>query len=129
MTKTLTGLWHGLYSYPRFLKPVFFTATVISPGISFWGLTREAMEERNGAALLREASISGSRAGQEVHFRKTYDPATGLSHSVDYAGQLSPDDTEVEGEWSIPGAWSGRFLMIRSPGMTEAQLRTVYERA
>ena len=36
--------------------------------------------------------------------------------------------TEIKGTWRIPGYWSGKFLMIRSPGKVAAVTRKVAER-
>jgi hypothetical protein len=41
---------------------------------------------------------------------------------------LSGDGTEIEGQWKVSRNWSGKFLMIRSSGKTEAVDRKVFER-
>jgi len=46
---------------------------------------------------------------------------------VGYAGALNEDATEIQGRWSIPGVWSGKFLMIRPEGARAALLREVFE--
>ena len=52
-----------------------------------------------------------------------------LLNSVLYAGRLSADRTEIEGAWTIPGIWSGRFLMMRGEKAEEAELRRAWEEA
>lgn len=128
-TESLTGVWHGLYSYQTHLEPVYFVATLIDGGASLTGMTHEAAVGQAGTPLTVFASIAGSRSGSAVDFLKSYDGSGGFAHAVSYAGQLSADGNEIEGHWSIPGDWSGRFLMIRNTGVTERSVREVYERA
>jgi hypothetical protein len=129
MHKSLTGIWHGLYSYPRFLEPVYFVATLISQSNSVFGTTHEAIDGRSGAPLQLFASIEGTRTDTTISFNKRYDGTNNWSHIVDYQGMLSADADEIEGEWSIAGNWSGRFLMMRKPGATEVAVRGAYEKA
>lgn len=126
--QSLTGIWNGLYSYPKHLEPVFFVATLIAHGGRFSGTTHEAPIGRNGAPLTLFAIIDGELAGHQVNFKKTYDGSGGWSHSVMYSGDLSADRNEIEGEWTFPSQWSGRFLMIRGTGADESIIRTAYEK-
>jgi hypothetical protein len=125
---SLTGVWHGLYSYPRDLQPIYFVATLIDHGRAFSGATHEAERGEDGFPLTLFAMVDGGRIGQEIHFTKTYDGSGGWSHTVTYEGRLDEPGLEIEGTWSIPpsehgpGA-SGRFLMIRSSGASEAVAR------
>jgi hypothetical protein len=128
MAQNLTGIWHGLYSYPRFEQPVYFVATLISFANSFSGTTHEAVEGRSGAPLQLFASLEGVRDGTTVTFTKRYDGSHGWTHKVEYEGDLSADALEIEGTWSIPCDWTGRFLMIRNPGATEKAVRNVFEK-
>lgn len=129
MQKTLTGIWHGLYSYPRFLEPVYFVATLISHGDSFSGSTHEAVNGERGAPLQLFASIEGTGEGTAISFTKRYDGSNEWHHAVSYEGMLSTDGLEIDGEWNIAGDWSGRFLMIRNPGATETVIRRAFEKA
>ncbi len=124
---TMTGLWHGLYSYPARLRPVFFVATLISHGSGFSGRTQEAAVGAEGAPLALGAAVAGRATGGTVEFTKTYEGA--WQHAVRYAGRLSADRTEIEGAWTIPGVWSGRFLMMRGEKAEEAELRRAWEEA
>lgn len=126
---TLTGVWHGLYSYPRYLRPVYFVASLLSSGQSFSGTTHEAIAGRHGAPLTCFATISGLCSELNVEFHKTYDGTNGYKHGVDYGGTLDGEGNEIEGTWTIPGNWTGKFLMIRKPSMTEVRIRKVFERA
>jgi hypothetical protein len=125
--KKLTGIWHGLYSYPRFYEPVYFVATLIAFGDTFSGTTHEAAEGRAGAPLKSFAQLEGNLTGQAISFVKTYDGSAGRNHAINYEGTLSGDGMEIEGTWQIPHQWSGRFLMIRNAGATEQVVRKVYE--
>src|SRR5262249_16640843 len=75
------------------------------------------------------AILLGTRQHSTVTFVKTYDGANPQYGTVAYQGTLSPDGTEIEGRWTVPGNWSGKFLMIRSAGQAEAVARKVFERA
>jgi hypothetical protein len=124
----LTGIWHGLYSYPSYLEPVYFVATLISFGTNVSGTTHEATEGRTGAPLQLFAFVEGSIADFAVAFQKRYDGSGGWKHVVGYDGTLSADGTEIEGQWSIPGNWSGPFLMIRGRAVTEKTIRKEFEK-
>jgi hypothetical protein len=127
----LTGVWHGLYSYDHANAPVYFVATLLAGPGWISGSSHEAINETVGQALTLFAALEGNITGSSVHFTKTYDGTGGWSHSVPYIGTLSPDSLEIEGTWEIkaPGyiTATGRFLMIRSPGASEAIVRQVYE--
>ena len=124
---SMTGLWHGLYSYPARLRPVFFVATLISHGSGFSGRTQEAAVGANGTPVSLGAVLAGQTTGGLVEFTKTYEG--GWQHAVLYAGRLSADRLEIEGAWRIPGVWSGRFLMRRGEEAEEAELRRASEEA
>jgi hypothetical protein len=126
---SLTGIWHGLYSYPSYLEPVYFVATLISFGDSFSGTTHEAIEGRRSARLQVFASVDGSLSGNSVSFTKQYDGTANWTHAVNYDGTLSADRSEIEGRWTIGGEWSGPFLMIRGTKASESVVRKVFEKA
>jgi hypothetical protein len=41
---------------------------------------------------------------------------------------LNADATEIEGTWTVPDTWSGKFLMIRSTGITQNATKNVTEK-
>ncbi|MGR4864793.1 hypothetical protein [Caulobacter sp. LARHSG274] len=123
----LTGIWQGLYSYPRRLKPVTFTATLIESGAWLSGSVHETAQDQWGDWLEVCATLLGKRAERTVGFTKTYDGENGWNHSVVYDGVLSNDATEIEGRWSTP-EWSGRFLMIRPEGRRVRALNAIFAR-
>ena len=124
---SLTGVWNGLYSYPRALKPVSFTAILIETGTSFSGTTHEKDNSGGTVGAMLYATLSGQRQGFAVSFLKSYDGTEGWTHSVEYEGQLSGDGTEIEGRWRVPGVWSGKFLMVRAGDAQRTLERKVLE--
>jgi hypothetical protein len=122
----LTGVWHGLYSYPAYREPVYFVATLIQSGNHLSGTTHEQEKGESGAPLALFAMIDGSRTGAEVEFIKQYDGSGGWAHGVIYAGHLYGEGDEIEGEWLIPGDMKGRFMMMRSTGATESITRKAF---
>jgi hypothetical protein len=126
---SLTGVWDGRYAYPRLLEPVPFQAVLLEFGATLTGSIWEICETGAERGRRLDASVEGRREGRAVSFIKRYDGAGGRSHAIAYAGELSADGTEIEGVWTIPGAWSGWFLMIRPPGSEAAVERKATERA
>ena len=106
----LTGVWNGLYSYADG-RSVTFVATLIEHGGTLSGGTHEPCAF--GRVRTLYATLTGRRQGNAVAFRKTYDAAVPGYHVVDYTGMLNAEATEIEGRWTIAGAWSGKFMMIR----------------
>ncbi len=123
----LTGIWHGLYSYPYGRPPVSFVATLIEAGRTVSGTTHEPCDREDSPGEMLFATLLGRRRGSMVAFLKTYDSANPNYSRVIYEGTLSADGTEIEGRWILPGS-SGKFLMIRSAGKEEAVEREAFER-
>jgi hypothetical protein len=131
---SLTGIWHGLYTYASQPEPVYFVATLIQSGSLLMGTTHESAEGRSGAPLTLFAGIDGRIDQDIVTFTKTYDGSHGWEHQVSYEGLLNPERTEIEGNWRITPSETqmgarGRFLMIRSSGASEAAVRRAFARA
>ncbi len=122
----LTGVWHGLYSYPVFRDPVYFVATLIQSGAHLSGTTHEQEKGESGAPLALFAMVEGGREGSRIAFVKQYDGAGGWQHAVLYQGVLDAEGDEIEGQWLIPGEMTGKFLMMRSPGATEGLARKAF---
>ena len=127
--QSLTGIWHGIYSYPIARAPVSFVATLIETASAVSGTTHEPCTIGGGPNEILYATLLGSRQDSAVAFVKSYDGANPHYGTVAYEGTLSSDGTEIEGRWIVAGNWSGKFLMIRPAGKTEALARTVFERA
>lgn len=128
--ENLTGVWQGLFTYPRVLRAGNFSATLIETASHLSGSTSEVWTTggpRAGETVL--AMLAGSRSGMSVHFTKTYEGPLRPNHSVEYEGTLTEDFLEIEGRWFIPGSWAGRFLMIRSGGRPVEAAREAFERA
>jgi hypothetical protein len=127
--QNLTGVWHGLYSYPIGRAPVSFVATLIEAGSTVSGTTHEQCDVGGLPNETLYATLLGRRQDSVVAFLKTYDGANPHYRRVAYEGRLSADGTEIEGRWIVPGSWSGKFLMIRSAGKEESASRKAFERA
>jgi hypothetical protein len=130
-TANLTGTWHDQYSYPYFLQPVFFVATLLESAGRIDGTIGEP---RRGTSEMLYAVIAGGRSGSAVTFLKTYQNAPLGYGVVNYGGTLNAAHTEIEGSWQIPRkwlgsfrSWSGKFLMIRDSGVEESVAREVTE--
>ena len=117
----LSGVWHGIFSYPRSLPPAEFVATLMEHDGALSGETEET--DSDGRRLT--ALLHGQRTGSSVNFVKTYDDRH--THPVHYAGTLDPEATEIAGTWRIAGSWSGAFVMVRPAGKTEEVERKVAE--
>ena len=118
---SLTGMWRGLFSYPRLLEPNPFVAILLQSGAGLSGTTHEPCQIGPGLGGVLYATLAGTRDGAAVSFVKTYDGRGGWTHAVNYKGRLNADGNEIEGRWHVPGVWSGRFLMLRA-GSEEAAL-------
>ncbi len=124
---SVTGVWNGLFTYPDGVDPGHFVATLLEFGGSLSGTTHEPNLWNADITLF--ATLNGSRVEDSVRFVKTYDGSGGWSHAVDYEGRLSGDRSEIEGVWTIPGQWSGRFLMIRAGRAVTAERREAFAKA
>ncbi|WP_375404682.1 hypothetical protein [uncultured Sphingomonas sp.] len=114
----LSGEWRGIFNYPAAQPPTEFTATLHDAGGTLSGHTVEP-GLRGGTVTAR---IDGRRTGQAVTFNKLYDDERdGDYDTVAYRGAVDADGTEIAGRWTIPGAWSGTFIMVREHGI-EAEI-------
>ena len=125
---SLTGVWLGLFTYPRAIKAGNFSATLLETVTRLTGSTSEIWPRAPRAGETVLATILGSRNGLEVRFTKTYEGPEKPNHSVEYDGMVTSDLSEIEGRWWIPGNWAGRFLMIRSGGRAVEAAREEFER-
>jgi len=122
----LTGLWNGQFSYPTLLPPEFFTATLLETPDWLSGSIHEVHKAGRSAGKPLYATLIGSRNGRQISFVKTYESES-RRHSIKYAGALSSDGCEIAGEWTIPGHWSGAFLMIRASAGAISKTRRISE--
>lgn len=121
----LSGQWSGVFNYPSLYPPNTFEATIRDAGGLVTGLIIQPREFFEGAGPPQQAVIEGSRTGSTLSFIKIYDD---LSRATPhYRGTIQPGGDEIEGEWTIPGDWSGTFLMIRGSRAGEAIERRISE--
>lgn len=112
----LSGLWRGLFSYPRKKPPVHFEASLRDTDGWLVGTTCETGTVGEAAGLTISATLQGRRMARRVTFLKIYDGQFRRYDSVHYEGTVNVDGSEIEGRWMIFGNWSGTFLMVRSAG-------------
>jgi hypothetical protein len=125
--RNLTGVWNGLFTY-RDGRSTSFVATLIESGGSLSGTTHEPSATGAPGAMLF-ATLVGARSDAAVTFTKTYDkPDLFHRSAIRYEGALNGENTEIEGRWTIMRFWSGKFLMVRSPGQQMKAERKAYER-
>ena len=110
----LTGSWNGLYSYPSAREPVPFTAVLAENDSWLSGSTEETATAGKVCGQAIAATLLGHRSGNSVTFLKTYDDLPDRYDTVHYAGNVNQEGSEIEGRWTVPGSWSGKFLMIRA---------------
>jgi hypothetical protein len=122
----LSGQWSGIYSYPSLYPPNTFEATIRDSGGLLIGEISQPGEFFEPPGTIQHAVIEGNREGSTLAFIKIYDDlARPTPH---YQGTIQPGGDEIEGEWTIPGNWSGTFLMIRGAKASAAIERKVSEK-
>jgi hypothetical protein len=102
-----------------------FTAVILEIGSLITGTIHEQPVDGKLAGQVLNATLDGEHLADTVRFQKTYDPGQGMhAKAIRYEGLLTPDATEIEGRWTLPGNWSGKFLMIRSgAGLASAEAK------
>jgi hypothetical protein len=110
----LSGVWKGIFQYPRALPPGHFDAELRDRLGAILGETFEFGDTRHDKGASLHAFIEGHRNGSAISFVKRYDAVTRSNTPVFYAGTVDDSGDEISGTWDIPGQWSGTFLMIRS---------------
>lgn len=91
------------------------------------GFTQETGTAGDARGLTISATLQGRRTGHSVTFLKLYTGSHRGYDSVHYAGAVNADGTEIAGRWTVPGSWSGTFVMTRSAGSAAARTREVAE--
>ena len=122
----LSGVWSGVYRFPRLRPPVNFSATLNHAGEWLSGGIKEKALV-GGAPTVLTATVMGRCGGSEVTFMKTYDHPVAGFDAVSYRGSVDASGSEISGVWSIPGNWSGTFTMIRASGTEKAVERKIAE--
>ncbi|HEU4650901.1 MAG TPA: hypothetical protein VFS49_05755 [Croceibacterium sp.] len=121
----LTGEWSGIYSYPALFPPNTFEASIRDLGGRITGVIRQPREVIEPPGIPQHAVIEGSRSGSTVRWVKIYDD---LSRATPhYHGTIQHGGDEIEGEWHIPGNWSGTFMMMRRRKAEAGETRKVSE--
>jgi hypothetical protein len=121
----LSGRWSGIFSYPALLPPNSFEATIRDVGGAITGVIVQPREIVEVPGPPQQAVIEGRRQGNSVSWVKIYDDLT--RPSPHYSGIIDPGGDEIEGEWVIPGDWSGTFIMVRARKSSEEAERRISE--
>lgn len=124
--RDLTGRWDGIFNYPRTLPPNGFFAALVEQAGALTGEIEEPGDEAETGSPL-SAMVEGERIGSQVRFTKRYDALARAHYAVRYDGTLSAEGDEITGEWTIPGVWSGTFIMVRAARQDEAVEQTASE--
>ena len=121
----LSGRWHGFFNYPAQFPPNEFAAELTDVGGTISGLITQPGELFYPPGTILQAVVEGRREGSELRFIKIYDDLD--RPTPHYRGTILAGGDEVQGEWTIPGDWSGTFFMIRGAGAKAAEERKVGE--
>lgn len=119
----LSGQWAGIFNYPAEFPPNSFEAELRDAGGVVTGLITQPREVFDIPGPSRQAVIEGQRAGSQLSFVKIYDDLE--RPTVHYRGTIQPGGDEIEGIWTIPGDWSGTFMMVRARKEKAAEERTI----
>ena len=115
----LSGQWSGFYNYPDGGPPNAFEAELRESAGVLTGTTTELADTGEHFGQTLHAVIDGRRDGSDVQFLKMYDGLSEDHDVVRYEGTLDSEGNEIEGRWTVPGIWSGTFLMVRNSGARE----------
>lgn len=58
--------------------------------------------------------VDGTIDGDRVRFSKFYDSGDESFDTVEYDGVVGDEGREISGRWTVPGDWSGTFIMVRA---------------
>ena len=112
----LSGEWRGIFNYPREAPPTEFVAILHEAGGALSGQTVEP-SLWGGEVTAR---LDGRRSGKAVTLAKLYEESDGEYDSVAYQGSIDAEGLEITGTWSIPGIWSGTFIMVRERSIEQS---------
>lgn len=122
----VTGVWDGIFSYPRAMPPNHFVAELREEQGRIVGETREPSDSPQDETSELDAFIEGTRSGTDIVFTKFYDSKRRLQ-PIAYHGTLRADGTEISGRWTVRNDWSGTFLMMRRANQAAAETRAIAE--
>ena len=130
----LTGVWHGLYTYPDHphLPESHYVCVMLDHGGHLSGSIHENMYHYRGPSTEERADLTGVREASGIRFLKSYNGHGTQNHSVFYEGALNEAHDEIEGSWTVygrHGSFSGRFLMIRKRAPGVSRTVEVFEKA
>ena len=98
------------------MPPNGFVARLVDHAGAISGETVEKCDSPHGNGGEIVAILTGHRRGSEVTLEKRYDDLRRAKHVIHYQGQIGDEGHEIGGRWSVPGNWSGTFVMVRERG-------------
>ena len=111
---SLSGVWSGSFTSPHGpLPPTAFMVTLVEHGGRLSGASDEVRAYGSPVGQTLHATLDGRRGPGGVSFVKTYDGDYANYDLVVYEGLVNDDATAIEGRWTVPGVWSGGFVMVR----------------
>jgi hypothetical protein len=109
----LAGTWKGTFSYALVDRPpVEFTVTISMEGVWASGRMSEpnTFGDKSSDKLYADVKGAVMEDGRVILIKK-YDGTAGVSHFVQYEGQLDQGQRIVRGKWIIRPDWWGTFEM------------------
>jgi hypothetical protein len=110
----LAGPWRGGYISSNGADVNEFAVKLAQAGTTLSGTVTETNAFGDvRSALFLTSTVSGSLNGRTVNLVKTYDGSGGVSHSVRYTGQISPNGRRIAGTYDAGAGATGVFEMVR----------------
>jgi hypothetical protein len=101
------------------MPPNSFIARLIDHSGALTGETLELCDDPEEPQGEIVAIFTGQHREGEVTLEKRYDDLRRADYVVHYVGRVGDEGHEISGSWSIPGVWSGSFVMIRERDMSQ----------
>jgi hypothetical protein len=123
---TLSGQWIGRYEYKRGARPVAFEADITEDQGWLSGQISEPNSFRPGMGHILNATLTGTRTGDDVQFIKSYQ-GFAQHGALIYSGTANSVLNRIEGRWHFSDlpSWDGRFVMMRKPRAAARAARDV----
>lgn len=123
---SVSGAWSGVYHIMNGQMSGSFLITLQEGGSTLSGMTEEPDTFGMFGGGVAYATLTGQRTENSVVFEKLFEDAPQGLPAITYVGVVNAEETQIEGDWIIPGVMSGPFKMSRrGSGVGEAIKRTV----
>lgn len=108
----ISGRWTGMFNYPAKFPTTPFEAELRQEGGRIVGTIIEP--DKIFGTGNPTSVVDGTIEGSRVAFSKFYESGQESFDLVQYEGAVADEGREISGRWSIPGDWSGTFIMVRA---------------